>query len=120
MRVLGIDVETTVQKAERGLDNSPFNPENYLVSCGIHWLGEETGEYYFFNHNTAEYDAQASYKAVQQAIKEADILVGHNLKYDLLWLTETGFDIDCDYYCTMIGEYIFCPRAKTYSPIIVQ
>jgi len=112
MRVLGIDVETTVQKAERGLDNSPFNPDNYLVSCGIHWLGEETGEYYFFNHNTAEYDAQASYKAVQQAIKEADILVGHNLKYDLLWLTETGFDIDCDYYCTMIGEYVLARGQK--------
>jgi len=112
MRVLGIDVETTVQKAEKGLDNSPFNPENYLVSCGIHWLGEETGEYYFFKHNTAECDPQASYKAVQQAISEADILVGHNLKYDLLWLSETGFDIDCKHYCTMIGEYVLARGQK--------
>ena len=112
MRVLGIDVETTVQKAEKGLDNSPFNPDNYLVSCGIHWLGEETGEYYFFNHNTAEYDAQASYKAVQEAINQADILVGHNLKYDLLWLTETGFDIPCKGYCTMIGEYVLARGQK--------
>ena len=54
MYVLGIDIETTVQKAERGLDGSPFNPNNHLVSVGAQFLHDETGEYFFFNHNKVE------------------------------------------------------------------
>jgi DNA polymerase I-like protein with 3'-5' exonuclease and polymerase domains len=112
MKVLGIDVETTVQRKEKGLDNSPFNPDNYLVSCGIQWLDSELGEYYFFKHNELDVDPLIGRKAVQDAINEADLLVGHNIKYDLLWLTETGFTIDCPVYCTMIGEYLLARGQK--------
>ena len=113
MKVLCIDVENTVQKAEKGLDGSPFNPENYLVSCGFQWLGEEQGEYYFFKHNKLDVDSRIGHKAVQDALNQADLLVAHNAKYDLLWLTETGFTVPSDVYCTMIGEYVLARGQKT-------
>ena len=41
-----IDVETSYQKTEAGgMDPSPFNPQNILVSVGIN------DEYYFTNHS---------------------------------------------------------------------
>ena len=41
-----IDVETSYQKTEAGgMDPSPFNPQNILVSVGVN------DEYYFTNHS---------------------------------------------------------------------
>ena len=37
---------------------------------------------------------------------EADVLVAHNAKFDVLWL-EMGFTLR-NVYCTMIGEYKGC------------
>jgi DNA polymerase III epsilon subunit-like protein len=39
-------------------------------------------------------------------LKQADVLVAHNAKFDVMWLLEMGFRIPDRIYCTMIGEYI--------------
>lgn len=44
---------------------------------------------------------------VVRAVEEADLLVGHNLKFDLAWLARCGLDLTnvlC--YDTMLGEYV--------------
>ena len=112
MYVLGIDVETTVQKAEKGLDGSPFNANNYLVSCGVQFLGEDEGEYLFFNHTKHWWEAKANHVKLQAILDSADLLVAHNAKFDLLWLIESGFNITCNVYCTMIGEYVLARGQK--------
>jgi len=112
MFVLGIDVETTVCRNEKRIDNSPFNPDNYLVSCGAHFLGEDTGKYFFFKHDKLECNPAKSKFELQSLLDMADILVGHNIKYDLLWLIEAGFMIECPVYCTMIGEYVLARGQK--------
>lgn len=112
MYVLGIDIETTVQKAERGLDGSPFNPNNHLVSVGAQFLHDETGEYFFFNHNKVECNPKEAHFKLQQMIELADVIVAHNAKFDILWLQETGFNIECAVYCTMIGEYVLARGQK--------
>jgi len=119
-KVLILDVENTVQRDSEGrIDGSPFNSNNYLVSVGAVWaydnLEPEDVTYEFFAHDElpADHRGMDAFNAIQNMIYEADVIVGHNLKYDLLWLHESNFIIsDKEYYCTMIGEYILARGQK--------
>ena len=112
MYVLGIDIETTVQRIDGKIDGSPFNPENKIVSCGAQFLHDEHGQYFFFNHNKMECDQKESHFKLQQMLELADVIVAHNAKFDILWLQEAGFTIECAVYCTMIGEYVLARGQK--------
>ena len=112
MFVLGIDIETTVQRVDGKIDGSPFNPENSIVACGAQFLHDETGKYFFFHHNKMECDPKKSHFELQQMIEIADVIVAHNAKFDIMWLQETGFTIECPVYCTMIGEYVLARGQK--------
>lgn len=115
MNILVLDVENSVQRTreideETGkiiVDNSPFNPLNRLVN--VHWrkiengiIGDDNHSIYYHN----EYAVPDSPDSLQDALDWADIIVGHNIKYDILWLTESGFKVPDKAYDTMIGEYI--------------
>jgi DNA polymerase III epsilon subunit-like protein len=43
---------------------------------------------------------------LREALKQADVIVAHNAKFDVMWLMEMGFEIPAECYCTMIGEYV--------------
>jgi len=93
------DVETSFQVTDEGkLDPSPKNPNNFLVSIGIN------DEYMFFKHR--DYKGIPDRKKVQDILDETKLLIGHNIKFDLLWLWEVGFKYDGRVYDTMIGEYV--------------
>ena len=111
MKVLVLDVETKVSRygaeTKHEIDGSPFNPDNYLVSCN--WRKVEDGaigenNFSIFKHN--EYPIGDAPTALQEALDWADMVVGHNLKYDALYLLESGFRLPKRLYCTMIAEYI--------------
>ena len=108
MKVIVFDLETTVQRGEAGIDNSPFHPKNRIVSA--HWLMIEDGKVgdihsRVFYHNDADYiDAPDDFI---QALKSADRGVAHFSKFDLLYCMEAGLPTPPEMYCTMIGEYIF-------------
>jgi DNA polymerase I-like protein with 3'-5' exonuclease and polymerase domains len=107
MKILVLDLETTVQKLTDKKDNSPFNPDNWCVSAHFGWLGWDTVDdvqNLVFNHN----DKQGSdpIGPLEAALAEADMLVAHNAKFDCLWLQEMGLVLPPKIYCTMIGEYI--------------
>lgn len=107
MKVLVLDLETTVQKIDGKTDNSPFNPDNYCVSAHFGWLGWDTVDEVttlVFNHN--EKPSADRIDALEQALNEADVMVAHNAKFDALWLQEMGLTLPPKVYCTMIGEYI--------------
>ena len=115
MRVVVFDLETTVQRSEGSIDNSPFNPKNKMVSA--HWLTIEDGvigqvHSRVFHHN--EIEKSDSPDDFIQALKSAAIGVAHNAKFDLLYCMEAGLPIPPEMYCTMIGEYIFA-RAQPLS-----
>jgi len=94
-----VDVETSYKKTVHGgTDPSPFNPQNILVSVGIN------DEYYFTNH-TERVD-KGCYHKIQKILDETKLLIGHNIKFDLSWLLESGFKYNGNVYDTMIGEYI--------------
>jgi DNA polymerase I-like protein with 3'-5' exonuclease and polymerase domains len=94
-----VDVETSWQKNENGgYDPSPFHPDNILVSVGIN------DEYYFTNHSE-RIDRGCAVK-IQDTLNKTTLLVGHNIKFDLMWLLEAGFKYNGRVYDTMLGEYI--------------
>ena len=94
-----VDVETSWQKTETGgYDPSPFHPDNILVSVGIN------DEYYFTNHS--ERIDEGCYHKIQAILDKTTLLVGHNIKFDLMWLLESGFKYSGRVYDTMLGEYI--------------
>jgi DNA polymerase I-like protein with 3'-5' exonuclease and polymerase domains len=107
MKILVLDLETTVQKLNDKKDNSPFNPDNFCVSAHFGWLGWDSVDgvqHLVFNHN----DKQGSdpIGPLEAALEQADLLVAQNAKFDCLWLQEMGLTIPDKVYCTMIGEYI--------------
>ena len=93
-----LDIETTFTKEG---DPSPFNPDNRLVSVGIN------DEYYFFYHDEEiKKDLTESKKAIQDILDKSEVVVGHNLKFDMSWLYQCGFTYKGKLYDTMLGEYI--------------
>lgn len=103
MKTLILDLETTIQRLGGKIDNSPFNPDNKCVSAHFRWLDGSVQTLVFHHNEKAVPDNPAP---LQQALKEADLLVAHNAKFDILWLIEMGFHIPALCFCTMIGEYI--------------
>ena len=94
-----VDVETSWQVTDTGgYDPSPFHPDNILVSVGIN------DEYYFTNHSE-RIDRGCAVK-IQDTLNKTTLLVGHNIKFDLMWLLEAGFKYTGRVYDTMLGEYI--------------
>ena len=94
-----VDVETSWQKTEAGgYDPSPFHPNNILVSVGIN------DGYYFTNHS--ERIDKGCYHKIQSVLDKTTLLIGHNIKFDLMWLLESGFKYSGKVYDTMLGEYI--------------
>ena len=94
------DVETSFQLINKKVDPLPFHKDNCLVSVGIN------DEYYFFNHNNHDFDVAKNHKAVQAILDKTTLLVGHNVKFDLVWILESGFKYEGRLYDTMIGEYV--------------
>ena len=94
-----VDVETSWQVTSNGgYDPSPFHPDNILVSVGIN------DEYYFTNHS--ERIDKGCYHNIQSILDKTTLLIGHNIKFDLMWLLESGFKYNARVYDTMLGEYI--------------
>jgi DNA polymerase I-like protein with 3'-5' exonuclease and polymerase domains len=114
-----LDVETSFSKDEyRNMISSPFFGQQ-LVSVGYQlWnMAPPFGpliidsEYIFFNHNSVP-NFIDGFKILQDALDKTDILVGHNIKFDLMWLRECGFKYNKKLYCTMVAEYVLLRSKK--------
>lgn len=113
-KTLVLDLETTVQRFDGKIDNSPFNCANKCVSAHFGWLGWDTVDdvtHLVFNHN--QKDVPDSPEPLRKALLEADVLVAHNAKFDVLWLTAMGMPIPPTIRCTMINEYILAKGQRT-------
>lgn len=122
-KFLVLDIENSVQfideideegKRRKVIDNAPFNPKNKLVAVG--WRNVRNGRigsYYksIYYHN--DYNSSDNPSDLQNAINKCDVIVGHNIKYDIIWLLESGFNLDGKAaYDTMIGEYVLARGVK--------
>jgi hypothetical protein len=114
MKILVLDLETTVQRIGGKTDNSPFNPNNRCVSAHYGWL--ENGRVDQVYHMVFHHDQKAvpdSPDDLVEALQTADMLVAHNAKFDILWLTSMRIPIPPIVRCTMINEYILAKGQRT-------
>jgi DNA polymerase I-like protein with 3'-5' exonuclease and polymerase domains len=79
---------------------SPFNQGNRVVLAGAY--SYETEQY--TSYDTAK---PASLAKLKELVSNTDVLVGHNIKYDALWLKAIGCDTaHLKYRDTMLREYL--------------
>ena len=107
-----LDVETTfVVNENRRSDPSPFCPENKLVSVQYS-QNFETPQFVWFHHAKQNFNTISSSQKIQKVLDSTTLLVGHNIKFDLMWLWETGFAYNGEVYDTMLGEYMLLRGQK--------
>jgi DNA polymerase I-like protein with 3'-5' exonuclease and polymerase domains len=107
MKILILDLETTVERIEGRIDNSPKNPRNKCVGAYWGWLGFETVDEVkkaIFYHN--DYDGCDPTTELENDLAEADMMICHNAKFDAEWLLEMGFTLPPLIFDTMIVEYL--------------
>lgn len=107
MKVLTIDVETTHRDKQGGGTTALPYFNNRLVSVGWKWLFNQDVNYEFFYHKDKNtlYNSQ-NVNRIQSDLNQADVLVGQNIKFDIMWLRSCGFKYDGVLYDTMVAEYI--------------
>lgn len=111
MKALVLDLETTVTDIGGKKDNTPFNPNNKLVSAHFAWLGQRQVTHLVFHHKDKA--IPDSSQPLEDALQEADVLIAHNAKFDVGWLRACGFTIPPKIRCTMINEYILAKGQRT-------
>ena len=98
MNVLVFDWETSYKFPDA------WNPDSFPVSLGL--LSGTTYVDYIFNHQQVA--PTANLKDIQQWFDWADMIVAHNIKFDLHWLRKVGIKLKptIKLYDTMIVEYL--------------
>lgn len=82
----------------------PWHDNAYLCSVCIE-TPDKTSKVWFFNPLLG--DELTHLKEIQELVSNARTLVGHNIKYDLLWFQQYNIDFSaCKLYDTMVGEYL--------------
>lgn len=105
MRVLTFDVETTHKEKPNGSSTPLPYFGNTLVSVGYKWKGSDNVHYLCFDHSTQQ-PSKDGFNIFQDALNLADVVVGHNIKFDLSWIRECNFKYEGHVYDTMVAEYI--------------
>ena len=108
----------TVLDIENKITNgnpTAYQPNNYLVCVGYAEVTDkvENPKVVWFNHDEIKVTpSKESFKELQEVLDRTDLLIAHNIKYDLTWLYECGFKYEGKLYDTMIGEYLLSRGAK--------
>ncbi len=107
---LVIDIENKVTDG----NPSPYHKDNYLVCVGHAPITDkvENVTVTWFKHDEYKDSSPSDVTDLQNALDKADLLIGHNIKYDMSWLYECGFTYSGDLYDTMIGEYLLARGEK--------
>jgi len=79
---LVFDLETQTHKLHKR-KGSPWHPDNYIVQRGWKYRGRKVREEYFNNRG----ESRKGFLRIKPGTK---LLVGFNIKYDLLWELENG------------------------------
>lgn len=107
-----LDIECTVVYEGRS-NPSPYDPRNSLISVGYQLVNSDVKDYLFFHPNYATpVEIRDNIAKLQAVLDAADLVIGHNLKFDMSWLYETGFKYTGRFYDTMIFEYVTCKGLK--------
>lgn len=105
MNIVTFDVETTTANKPNGnWTPSPFFGSR-LVSLGYKYIDRLNVEYLCFYHDKQPASPRA-FEEFSTVLDTCDLLIGHNIKFDLMWLRECGWKYNGAIYDTMVAEYI--------------
>lgn len=105
MNILILDVETTISNK-----GNPFDTTNKLICVGYKFLEMKAWDVY-----VGEIGWQ---QTIQDAINNADLLVGFNIKFDLHWLRKVGIDFsDKRIWDCQIGEFLLESQTNPYPSL---
>ena len=110
MIYMTLDVETTHKEKKNGGHTPLPYFGNKLVSVGYKYMDSLTS-YLCFNHYVRKPDYKGS-ELLQDALNNVDVLIGHNIKFDISWLRECGFKYDGHLYDTMVAEYVLASARR--------
>lgn len=97
-KILTLDLETTCYKHQERGEDGLYNTKDkeggaaslpqFLVMTGLKWLHKKQAE--TIRHIT---NAEYNRKYIQSELDSSDLVVGFNIKFDLLWLKRIDIDI---------------------------
>ena len=108
-----VDIETTYKlDDDKKTITSPFFGQQ-IVSVGYNSKSDISydSRYLFFYHEGRE-PTKNAFNTLQSALDKTDILIGHNIKFDLGWLRECGLQYRGRLFDTMVAEYILLRGQK--------
>ena len=108
-----LDIETTYKlDDDKKTSTSPFFGQQ-IVSVGYksYLMGGYESKYLCFYHDDRQPTPNA-FSSLQSVLDQTDILIGHNLKFDLGWLRECGFIYTGKLFDIMVAEYILLRGQK--------
>ena len=110
MNVLVFDVECTHKLKPNGSHTPLPYFGNHLVSIG--WkVNDEPVSYSCVHHDEEKQDTKGL-EMFRDDLAKADVVVGHNVKFDLNWIRECGFKDEGHVYDTMVAEYLLARARK--------
>jgi DNA polymerase-1 len=81
----------------------PWQDGAFPVSLGLYF---DDGTYYDWWFNHKEVPQWDSVNTLQAALTSVDLLIAHNIKFDLNWLRKLGVSYDGKLWCTQTTEYL--------------
>jgi|TARA_R110000824_G_scaffold140404_2_gene306279 DNA polymerase I-like protein with 3'-5' exonuclease and polymerase domains len=106
-RVIDVENTTCEKLGSSRMDMLPFSGTNELISVGITDVDTKESWYFFLFHDEFTGNVEDNHKQIQELILTSDILIGHNLKHDLIWLMSCGFKVPrLTFWDTAIFEYV--------------
>ncbi len=114
MKLTFTDAETTYVVKNDKLVPLPYHSENKLVSFG--WCdGSSDVDYRFVHHTEAaaiDVPVDRTKRDFQAVLDSTNLLVAHNIKFDLGWYRAVGFVYDGPVWDTQVAEYVISRGQK--------
>ena len=87
-------------------NHMPYSEASYMVQFGtMTGKGEHTS--WLYNHPEATQSFRHNNQELQEQVDEADLIICHNAKFELLWLMELGIELrNTNVWCTQVAQYL--------------
>ena len=111
MKIVAIDLETTIRCPVGTHSANPMWIGNKIVASGYKSIGTESNVY--LDYDVEGIDAQI----LRNICNHADIVVGHNIKFDLLYIYRNTNDILPRIWDTQLAAYILSGQRHLYPSL---
>ena len=108
MNILTFDIECTHKLKPNGKHTRLpyFGNERGSIGYKVCQEGREDFDNYLCFMHDEEPPTKYGFAKFQYVLDRADVVVGHNIKFDLNWIRECGFKYEGKVYDTMVAEYV--------------